>query len=376
MEENPNNKSLRRRRSTTATRRATTSCDVPWDIIINILSWLPVKSLMRFSSIKPVPITRAMCSVSNNIVVSTTSLYVVAKHLWSKRDWNLHSRAQLGFSGGKGIVMGCFVSLVLIPRIISAIYFCGTPPFESSRSFRIRFRLTNFLLASILDLALSLRLMDYKVIKFIFPRKWNGPRILPRGSNWLQVPPRVEMYSLKTNSWKDIQNVAPCMTIWFCNKSPVVNGVVLWLAGKKNEESHSNEFILSFDMANEVFSEIKLPECFHDVLVHDMYGMVESLSLFVYSKEKCREEIWVMKKYGAAESWSKQYTFEWMDFALPFLGSLKNGELVVKDDHDGKLIFYDPRVQQVKDVRIHGIRGSLCVFTCYMESLVLLNEGN
>ncbi|KAK9284539.1 hypothetical protein L1049_023714 [Liquidambar formosana] len=106
--------------------------------------------------------------------------------------------------------------------------------------------------------------------------------------------------------------------------------------------------------------------------------MADSLSSFVYSREgeKERVDIWVMKEYGALESWTNQFTFDQrVNFIFPLLGFMKNGEVVLKDD-DGELVLYDPRVQQVKEIQIRGVQGSLDVLTYYMESLVCLNEGN
>lgn len=193
-------------------------------------------------------------------------------------------------------------------------------------------------------------------------------RILP-----LKVPPVVEIYSQSINSWKRIQNVVPCV-IHCTSIDHVVNGVAHWVASMETKESHY-EFILSLDMAKGVFGEIKLPECCCDDWVQNLSAtaLKDSLSLFVRCKdgEKEHMDIWVMKVYGAVESWTKQFTFDLcVEFQIP-LGVMKNGEIILQRV-GGDLALYDPKIQQVKDLRIHGVPEFLDILTYYMVTLVLL----
>lgn len=122
-------------------------------------------------------------------------------------------------------------------------------------------------------------------------------------------PPNVKIYSLRTNSWKEIPNVVPCKIYAFRTDS-VLNGVVHWVAAFVKEDK-GYESILSFDMVNEVFGEIKLPECCRgEHLGYSVMVLKELLSLFVgfQEEEDGRVDIWVPKEYGVAESWSKQFT--------------------------------------------------------------------
>ena len=70
-------------------------------------------------------------------------------------------------------------------------------------------------------------------------------------------PPRVEVYSLATNSWRTIRNNAG----YYANdtfSSVFLNEAVHWFASKTGEESSAN-VVLLFDFNSEKFGEIMLP---------------------------------------------------------------------------------------------------------------------
>ncbi|KAK9286488.1 hypothetical protein L1049_014886 [Liquidambar formosana] len=198
-------------------------------------------------------------------------------------------------------------------------------------------------------------------------------------------PAETEIYSLRANSWRMMQSVMPGK-ISYSSLETIHNGV-LHCCGYRETGSH---FILWVDMANEVFGEIKLPKCFCDQdddddkwspLV-DMFVKVsrKSLCLFFNDVSHGSMDVWVMKEYGVPESWTKQCSIgrPINSYAYP-IGLMKNGEVVLKGYRGGgtyELLSYDQRVQEFKDIRIHGEPKFVKEFTHYMESLVLLNEGN
>ncbi|XP_028084940.1 F-box protein At3g07870-like [Camellia sinensis] len=136
--------------------------------------------------------------------------------------------------------------------------------------------------------------------------------------------------------------------------------------------------ILSFNISTEVFHEIKLPDCAANVfrLIASVAVYEESICLFHYDRDwgypskNC--DIWVMKEYGAVESWTKFFT---IDFGISkAVGFRKNGEFLAKD-REGKLVTYDFKTRQIVYLGIHGLKQSFHLEN-YMESLVLLIEGN
>ncbi|KAK9284258.1 hypothetical protein L1049_023427 [Liquidambar formosana] len=86
---------------------------------------------------------------------------------------------------------------------------------------------------------------------------------------------------------------------------------------------------------------------------------------------KGKFSIWVMKQYGVAESWSKQFIIDSQGRWSTPLGLSKSGEILLATSNE-EVVSYHPETQQVMDV---AIRGSEVLFYLgnYVESLVLVS---
>ncbi|KAF7806756.1 F-box/kelch-repeat protein [Senna tora] len=191
--------------------------------------------------------------------------------------------------------------------------------------------------------------------------------------------PWVEVYSLKSNSWKKID-----VTLPNCNLlNPVfvfnsyLNGFYHWL---------SSEGIICFDMSNEVFSIMNLPVVIAETPEHIVkvslsvlngciayvleYGNWKRLSYLI---EKRRIEIWVMDNYGVEESWTKHFSIGPHLGLGTFRGSLKDGEILVTSALLGRLLSYNLDTQQpVMEFPLpHG--PFLAAAFIYVESVVRLS---
>ncbi|XP_050212230.1 F-box protein CPR1-like isoform X1 [Mercurialis annua] len=141
--------------------------------------------------------------------------------------------------------------------------------------------------------------------------------------------------------------------------------------------------IASFDLSNEVFEELMLPHALVDssdpsvslsvycqslALIHCEEPIFYDESYMSYTK--C--SIWVMREYGAAESWTKQFSVD-----LPNPGALlrvlsfqRHGGILIEDSNS-EIASYDPRTQKVTPLCFHGY---IFEVHSYMESLVLLKN--
>ncbi|KAL6543642.1 hypothetical protein OROGR_010139 [Orobanche gracilis] len=144
---------------------------------------------------------------------------------------------------------------------------------------------------------------DYKVIRFVQPERYKVDEYEGCTVPWTEYI--VELYSLKTDSWKVIPY--PDLGRRVQDYSIHINGFYYWLAaGRPN-------FILSFEFANEKFSSVPLPKT--DKLSDDNLNIRfaeydGSLALLVFGvdhdnlsieKSPLVLEIWVWYK----ESWSR-----------------------------------------------------------------------
>jgi hypothetical protein len=118
--------------------------------------------------------------------------------------------------------------------------------------------------------------------------------------------------------------------------------------------SRSHKFILSFDVNDERFREIMLPQNYEedDILGHPMFRLAVlkgSLALFVCGSDICY--IWVMRDYGVVESWTKiSVRINWVD---KFFCCTDNGELLI--NRIGRdFVSYDPESLNEKNLGIQS----------------------
>ncbi|KAM7502976.1 hypothetical protein LguiB_001880 [Lonicera macranthoides] len=98
-----------------------------------------------------------------------------------------------------------------------------------------------------------------------------------------------------------------------------------------------------FDTVEEVFREKMLPKSLVSIATRNLClkAIGDSLSVIQYEKLCKLHSVWLMKEYGAVESWSKKFSF---DFELGFgriLGFRESGEVALPNK-DNDLVAYNP----------------------------------
>ena len=152
------------------------------------------------------------------------------------------------------------------------------------------------------------------------------------------------------------------------------NGALHWIALRNDNK----QFVLVFDLGDEVFRQILLSELpsytGRMVWTHvSVYG--NSIAGFQRTVGSGQINIWVMKEYGVASSWTK------FSHQCPSLGMLqpcpvgfrRNGEVVLLN-YRRWLISWNPDSQNVKNLKINGSHKTF--LSSYVESLVLLDKAN
>ncbi|EEF36313.1 ubiquitin-protein ligase, putative [Ricinus communis] len=187
------------------------------------------------------------------------------------------------------------------------------------------------------------------------------------------------VYSLKSNSWRKIDGMS-CI-IGFDQKMGVLVGEALhWLASR-DRILLNPDVIVALNLGVEDFREVPGP----DVVVVGAnpnqnpslnLGVVEEwLSVFaIYNNT--RLDIWVMKEYGAKDSWTRLFSFT--PNVVPFVKCLrtlvfsKNRDEVLLGLQDKNLLWYKIREKRVKRVEIH-IVVTLFTMQVFHGSLVPLS---
>ncbi|KAG8386968.1 hypothetical protein BUALT_Bualt03G0203800 [Buddleja alternifolia] len=180
-----------------------------------------------------------------------------------------------------------------------------------------------------------------------------------------------KIYSLKTNSWKNIDN--------FKDRSPFEQAGI-FASGKLHWERkfglNSRWDIVSFDLKNEVYEIVEQPN-YVGMCSSPKLEVLEGCLCVLYDYEKIGLEIWVMKNYGVKESWYKLMNVpniydlwrgSYSRLSSPLcIGS--NGELVFT--YGSTFVVYYPkdnRFQHPQIMNFVEFRGA----DVYVESLVSL----
>ncbi|XP_075076029.1 F-box/kelch-repeat protein At3g23880-like [Nicotiana tabacum] len=215
----------------------------------------------------------------------------------------------------------------------------------------------------------AIKMRDYKVVKVAYTH----------GDYQDLAPPKVEVYALSSGIWKEFDGFIPDTGVieYFWTQA-VVCGKVHWTAYKRTGEGRRVEnLIMVFDLNDEIFQELSLPE----VLVNEIplnLNAAECRELLVVYQYDIR--IWssscsirVMKQYGDTESWSKEYNVALGHEHLMVLGISDNSEILLTESI-GMLALYNPETQKKESFCIPGTEYSF-YFDTYQESLVLLDKG-
>nr|XP_023892639.1 F-box protein At3g07870-like [Quercus suber]POE60565.1 f-box protein [Quercus suber] len=213
---------------------------------------------------------------------------------------------------------------------------------------------------------------DYKVIRVV---------TLLDSLNFEKARPQVEIYTLSTGQWRMLRtDLAPICALFQSNPQTFINGALHWVAFRISDDYHLHNFVLVFDLGEEVFHEILLPEFPGHMDLMPGSVSVYRNSIAFFRKDNDFLHIWAMKEYGVVSLWTNVLSLPLLD--LDFfgasdsiqraLGFLRNGEVILKLD-GGRLISLDPETREIKDLRIMGYKETNVHY--YVESLVLLDKA-
>ncbi|CAL1366074.1 unnamed protein product [Linum trigynum] len=360
---------------------------LPPDLIVEILTWLPVDSLLRFRSVSKwfktlisspdfvkshLRNTKALSAVKPNRVDrlfrrslhswSLDTLYnapgiegvelvdTVKRHLISY-DWAVGSCDGMLCSVGwysrmvvwnpsTGIVME--LSLKDLPDVAST-----EEMFEISRVFGFGY---------------DCQLDDYKVVAMISYPAENRTR-------HDEFETLVKVFALKTTSWRRVDN--------FKHGLPIGNGT--FAAGRLYYKVRSfdagnlerKDTLFSLDLATEKFNKVKLPDFDEAATTLWELGSFADDRLYLTCSYGNSCEVWVMKEPRVMESWTKLFRVDQHEVNAQSLAPLyisDNGEALWKNGAD--LFIYNSKDNTFRFPRSRGLSDPNNREVIYMETLV------
>ncbi|XP_022763871.1 F-box/kelch-repeat protein At3g23880-like [Durio zibethinus] len=371
------------------------SLSLPQNIITDILSRLPVKSLTRFKS------------VSKNWGHLTSTPALVATHLSrSSPDPSLLIRRYNTQSGGGfGIWLITnptrnYGSLLLkiplqeplprFPKIVGSVD--GLVCLDVSPCYGSEFVLWNPgtkqfkglfpLIASSKNNPIWLVFLgfgfdsfnnDYKLVRIVsFRRNDAFPFV------------RVEVYSWRDGVWKEIQESFDFAVLCGGQDGVVVNGSLNWV-GIGLERFADRKVVVSFDMGREVFKTIPLPAVTRLANVKVMSYM-GSLAIAVYplvfaanGDNMNRFEFWVLSDCDdGSKQWTIMFVIENFSKSLIPIGTWIDREVVIKNiggrarEDYPSFFLYDPVDKGTKRLPVDCVDFYIEGYS-YVQSLVSVN---
>ena len=210
---------------------------------------------------------------------------------------------------------------------------------------------------------------DYKVVRIL--------SIFGSPLDFVNSQPVVEVYSLFAGEWRMLSvsaSLPPVCAIISLGPPAFANGALHWIAITNEKKP----FVLVFNLGDEVFRQILLPELPGKIgwTRVSVYG--NSIAMFqitVGIDQMTQINIWVMKEYGVASAWTK---FSHQCLSLGMLqpcpvGFRRNGEVVLENDKNDEVVLLNDRrgliswnldSQNVKNLEINGSRKTFFWFLC------------
>lgn len=207
---------------------------------------------------------------------------------------------------------------------------------------------------------------DYKVVRIVHS-------LSPSFQD--SLPPAVEVYSLNTDCWNEIDSQVPFFyfDMRWSGIYTYLDGFCYW--GANNENGY---VLLSFDMADEEFQMTPLPiSKYFDVGQICLSVLKGSIALIVHCLDDpgslSRLEIWLIDKDVKNSSWVKHFTVDFVPSLAPIFGV--NDEILLAID--SRLVSYDLESQVVNSlvVTLPSFLKKFGAIVLYKESLVSVKTG-
>ncbi|XP_059670638.1 F-box/kelch-repeat protein At3g23880-like [Cornus florida] len=361
---------------------ASISCShhMPENVIIEILSWLPVKSVIRFRCvckcwyivIKDSSFIKKHHDINNARLFVQHYDYNTERYAFGLFSYETLARAPLVYHdlvqmmGYQETIIGPFDGILCLydgkvrdhDRI--ALW---NPSMREFKPLSVPHPLPPPFKPFIHTFGFGFDVVTNKYKVVLIRHFWDEEEDNPYN------PRVVTVYTLGLDSWRVFEaHLQPDRSIDNSLSNTYVNGLYYWLT------SHNfyNYKVLSFDMSKETFQEIPPPPNLPNTQWGDLALYIDSIALMLYEPREAEKyfDIWLMKEEGF---WTKQLTIGPLLDIARLVGLWKNCELFL--DRNTELVLYDHNTYEFKNVGARGINYCLKV-VIYKESLFSVKGEN
>ncbi|BFG36888.1 hypothetical protein CerSpe_231620 [Prunus speciosa] len=221
------------------------------------------------------------------------------------------------------------------------------------------------------------------------------------GDGLILFPPRVEIYTFSTDSWREIKNnslVTEAAVLFPDYFQMYFQGICYWVGYEQPkqygfyDDEEQKPMVILFDTGDEIFHYILFPDSFYMYeegssyayeMSYIMYTDLRiilwngSIALFGFNRFSVFPDsygVWVLDGFdGAKGSWTKHLTFEPLGGIKRVLEFWKTDEILMVTEH-GDIVSYNLETEKLKDLPINIPSEFETIM--YANSLVPITRGN
>ncbi|KAH7836497.1 hypothetical protein Vadar_002088 [Vaccinium darrowii] len=352
--------------------------DIPIELIVDILLRLPVKPLLRFRCV-----SKPFCALidSHDFIrshlkrsietKSHRSLLLVDYILCSTNFESLHNAVEFdhpfkSIDNPTGILGSCDGLICLFNDGEEQLLAIWNPSTRRCKKLPYTgIELPGYatgVMHAICGFGYDRVSDDYKLVRFVqFLRRDDRDSF---GSV-------VKVYSMKSNSWRRIQDFPYYVQYRQCG-GVLVGSALHWVVCRNLSETPN--VVAAFDLTNEDYRLVLPPE-FVDNTFHMNITELGGCLCILCTYDQVRVDAWVMKDYGVKESWNKLFSIAQPEviwsfrFMIPLAYSKSGCEVLLQVQDTQKLVWYDLKHKTIKKIKTRGITDDFESFVC-VESLV------
>ncbi|XP_057418418.1 F-box/kelch-repeat protein At3g23880-like [Lotus japonicus] len=188
---------------------------------------------------------------------------------------------------------------------------------------------------------------------------------------------QTRVFTLGCNLWRDAQNL-PTGVLYCRDQKPNdevnLRGTLNWLAHQSKAIAVEQFVILSFDLGSEMFTQFPLPLGF-DETYPPFIGTLNDYMCLSHVWKKTHYVIWQMKEFGVEKSWTQRFKIRFEDpfsdgfkYQLFPLCFYKGDTLILSSfEHNQEAILCNSRDNRTEIIKMTNVWWS---FAGYVESLI------
>lgn len=128
------------------------------------------------------------------------------------------------------------------------------------------------------------------------------------------------------------------------------------------------------NLSDEKFFELPIPTTTtslddHHMYFYDFVALRGCFCMLAITRNDDRIDVWMMKEYGVAESWTK-FSVENKSYGFTPVCLMSDDDFVLDVPGEEKLVMYNKKEKQWRDMNVDGIVAKSIRTRTFMESLV------